>query len=292
MVVLCWVGGVWLHERGQEQVVAEREKMAIFVRLKNTPGWLSKEIVGRIAGETEAFVGRDVATYGRLTNPLDKEILGEVAANYMERLSRGENGWIKRIVEVRRVVEPDGRSQTIEIYAEYRRPMAWVLVEGGGGQCYLLDEECVRLPGVFSRADRKAMGGLAITGVEERVPEVGGRFVGEDLAAGLKLLELLRDKKYAGQIEVIDVSNFSGRKDEKDAWIVLQTVWAGRVVMWGRTPGKEMFWEISTSAKLKVLDEIYATFKRIDAGLEYVDIRRDQPWVPVREGGQGDRMTR
>jgi len=282
----CYVGGTRLHQYGQEQVVVEREKMRLYVKLMNKPAWLNKAILDRIAGETEAFVCRDVATYGRLTNPLDKEILAEVAANYANHPARRENGWMKRIVEVRRVVDPNGKSQTIEIYAEYRRPVAWVSVNE---MCYLVDEEMVRLPNAYSQADRKAVVGLmAMMGVEERVPEVGERFEGEDLSAGLKLVELLRDKKYASQIDVIDVSNFAGRSDEKASWIVLKTVWPGRVVLWGRTPGEEKFWEISTAAKLKVLDDIEVKFKRIDAGRDYVDIRRDQPWVPI----SGEEVTR
>ncbi|MCL2649188.1 MAG: hypothetical protein FWD61_19670 [Phycisphaerales bacterium] len=286
LLALCYELATRIHQYSQEKVRAEAEKMALYAQLMNKPPWLSKEILDRIISETEAFASRDQATYNRLANPLDKEILAEVAANYTNHLARNENAWIKQIAQVRRSIDKIHQTQTIEIDAEYRKPAAWVLAHG---KCYLIDEELMRLPNDYSEAYRKAIGGgaglMAITGLHEEAPEVGGRFEGADLAAGMKLAKLLRGKKFAAQIDAIDMNNFNGRKDHNASWIVLNTVWTRpdgggpRVVLWGRTPGEEKFWGISTAAKMKVLEDIYMKFNRIDAGRDCVDIQMDHVTV-------------
>jgi len=296
VIAASYEGVTRIHKYGQANVAAERAKMVLYAKLMNRPAWLNGVILARIVGETEAFAGRDMETYSRLANPQDKEILADVAANYTKNPALRENAWIKRVTEVRRVIDKNRGTQTIEIYAEYRRPAAWVLIHG---KCYLVDDELVRLPHEYSEADRKAMGGrvMAITGLSEGVPEVGATFVGDDLAAGMKLVSLLRGKKYAAQIDAIDVSNLNGRKDHHASWIVLNTVWAGqdgkpRPVLWGRTPGEEKFWEISTAAKMKVLEDIYQKFNRIDAGKDYVDIKGDQVKVPKSSMPVDERSAR
>ena len=107
-----------------------------------------------------------------------------------------------------------------------------------------------------------------------------GGGMAEDLSSGLQLMELLRKQKFASQIAAIDMSNHSGRRDARSAWIVLETAWhsaAGtpHLVHWGRPIGQEKYYEVQSSAKIKTLKEVQTTFGRIDAGREYVDIRSE-----------------
>jgi hypothetical protein len=255
------------------------EKIALSAELMNKPAWLDPAIL----------------TYNRLLNPLDKDVLREIADNYTGMDAGGanhwalrDNAWIKKINEVRRVVSKDRKSETIEIYAEFRSPAAWVQV---GDKFYLIDDEFVRLPGEYSQADRNATAGLmAITNVDlpggaKTVPQPSEGWNTEDLQAGMKMVDLLHSQRFVGQIASIDMANYTGRKDTLKPWILLNTTFAAadgnpRVVRWGRSIGDEKFYEVSAAAKVQALNEIFLRFARIDANHDYVDIRTEQVLLP------------
>ena len=65
--------------------------------------------------------------------------------------------------------------------------------------------------------------------------EVGRKWIGEDLTAGIEMLQLLAGKPYAEDLLRVDVSNFGGRVDAKEAHLVLYTR-DGSEVRWGRPP--------------------------------------------------------
>ena len=271
------------------------EKIALSAELMNKPAWLDPAILNTIFAETQTFAARDQATYNRLLNPLDKDVLREIADNYTGTDAGGvnhwtlrDNAWIKKINEVRRVVSKDRKSETIEIYAEYRAPAAWVQV---GQKFYLIDDEFVRLPGEYSLADRNATAGLmAITNVDlpggaKTVPQPSEGWNTEDLRAGMKMVDLLHGQRFVGQIASIDMANYTGRKDTLKPWILLNTTFAAadgspRVVRWGRSIGDEKFYEVSAAAKVQALNEIFLRFARIDANHDYVDIRTEQVLLP------------
>jgi hypothetical protein len=261
----------------------------------NKPSWLDPAILNQIFAETQTFAARDQATYDRLLNPLDHDVLNALAANYTGTDAEGvnhwtlrDNAWIQRITEVRRVISPDRKSESIEVYADYRQPAAWVACKD---KFYLLDKQAVRLPGEYSFEDRKATAGLmAISGVElpagmTAVPKPSETWSGDDLAAGMKLAEFLRGQSFDGQVASIDMANFRGRVDKNAPWILLDTIWPAadgkpRVINWGRPVGEESFYEVNAAAKLKALNGIYLRFSRIDADRDYVDIRTDEVRLP------------
>jgi hypothetical protein len=274
------------------------EKIALSAELMNKPAWLDPAILNTIFAETQNFAARDQATYNRLLNPLDKDVLKELADNYTGTDASGvnhwtlrDNAWIKKITQVRRVVSKDQaghKSETIEIYAEFRSPAAWVQ---SGDKFYLIDDAFVRLPGEYSLADKNATAGLmAITNVDlpegkKEVPLPSASWTTEDLAAGMKMVDLLQKQRFVGQIASIDMANFKGRKDALKPWILLNTTFAAadgspRVVRWGRSIGDEKFYEVSAAAKVQALNEIFLRFARIDANHDYVDIRTEQVLLP------------
>ncbi len=271
------------------------EKITLTAQLMNKPAWLDKAITDQIFLETQNFAAQDQATYDRLLNPLDHDVLQEIAANYTGTDAQGvnhwtlrDNAWIKRITEVRRVISADRKTETIEIHAEYRQPAGWVVY---GDKFYLVDSEFVRLPGEYSLEDRKATSGLmAISGVDlpgasQKVPEPSEAWATEDLAAGMKLVDFLKGQPFISQVASVDMANYRGRKDKGQPWILLDTIWPAadgkaRVVQWGRPLGEESFYEVKASAKLKALNEIYIRFNRIDADRDYVDIRKDEVLLP------------
>src|SRR5262249_54422808 len=148
----------------------------------------------------------------------------------------------------------------------------------------LVDSDFVRLPGEYSLADRKATAGLmAISNVDlpdgaggnKIVPQPSESWQTDDLAAAMKLVDLLHAQPFAAQIASINMTNFQGRKDPLQPWILLDTIWPAtdgkpRAVRWGRSLGDEKFYEVSSAAKVKTLDELYLRFSRIDANHDYV----------------------
>ncbi len=277
------------------ETAAGKEKITLTMELMNKPAWLDKAILDQLFAETQTFAARDQATYDRLVNPLDHDVLKEVAANYVGTDADGvnhwtlrENAWIKKVNEVKRVISADRKSETIEVYAEYRQPAAWAAY---GDKFYLIDNEYVRLPGEYSSADRNATPELmAISGEQlptgmTKVPEAGETWGGEDMAAGLKMVEALEEQSFSRQIASVDVANFRGRENKLQPWILLETVFkAGSgmpsVVQWGRPVGEESFYDVKAAEKVAALNAIYLRFNRIDAGRDYVDIHTEQVMLP------------
>ncbi len=286
-------------------VETQAEKIAVTAKLMNTPPWLDPGILNSIIGETAALAQRDMATYDRFRNPLDQGILREIHDNYLATDQNGinhwakdNNAWIKKITRIERVISPDRKSQVIEIFADYRKPAAWV---ESGGKCYLIDDQRVRLPGEYTLAERKASGKLMmITGVDlppadkgaPAVPAPSTSWNTDDLAAAMTLVPLLKDQPYAAQILAIDMTNFQGRKDKLQPWISLETDrlasdGSPSRVLWGRPPGKTTFYDISDAAKLKALSLLFVKYNRIDAGYDFVDIHTEQVMVPSAAAQNG-----
>jgi hypothetical protein len=298
--------------------VVEAHPVDADIALNNLPKWLHPDIVRKLHDEARDFARRDQATYDRVRNILDNEVLQQIADLYtgadtidgkaVNRQSVGFNAWIKKIIKVDRNIAKDKSHQTIEIFVEWRKPAAWVrvpaqdtMVTGGGGgdMLCLIDADGVRLPGDYQLSDRSKSNLLVLTGIDlptidgkSKVPLPGERWtagtsdqLGDDFLAGMKLLKLLETQPFASQIDAVDMSNFSGKKDPRAPWIVLNTIWqteagAPRVVQWGRPVGEEKYYEVQATAKVRALNDIYLRYNRIDAGRDYVDIRTELVRLP------------
>ena len=303
LVVIAVCVEIYRRANNYGTKVVEARPVEARIEIQNPPAWLDRRIVTSLLDEAYAFAQKDEATYNRARNILDNDVLHDIADLYtgsdtaggkpVSRQTRGFNAWISRITEVRREVAKDKSVQTIEIRAQWRAPAAWVHV---GDLFYLIDADGVRLPGEYQAANREAKL-MVLTGID--LPLVDGKGAvprpgeiwtagntgqrGEDQLAGIKLIDTLHGKAFAGQIDAIDLTNFKGRKDALKAWIVLDTIWqtaqgSPRVVMWGRPVGEEIYYEVPTAAKIQTLNEIYQQYNRIDAGRDFVDIRTEQTY--------------
>ena len=301
-------------------VEARARQLRFSVELRETPAWLDVSILKAIRQTAVDLAQRDETTFERFQNPLDSAILDEIPKQYAAHLSDGSNAWLKRINRIQRVTDAAHNQQRIEIYAEYRKPEAWVAVGvlpngerlttaralGDLAQCrdrqvqrryILVDAEMVRLPGDYSEADRRAISGyLAIYGVDEQTPQPGRAWGAPELVAGLRLAETLGGEPYVNQISAINVTNYGARLQADQPQITLETVWPTqeklpRMVYWGRPAGEHSYYEVSEAAKLKALRSLFSRYGRIDAGADYVDIRYDQVSVPKAaaqaDGGAG-----
>ena len=129
---------------------------------------------------------------------------------------------------------------------------------------WLVDGEGVKLPEQFNAAqvpgivvgrDQK-MNIRIIDGVRQPPPDTGRRWAGQDLAAGLGVAKLLYGKPFAEEIVTINVANFAGRVDQREAQIVFWTKYATQV-RWGRPlDAKDFFAEVPANQKLSEMASI------------------------------------
>ena len=153
---------------------------------------------------------------------------------------------------------------------------------------WLVDGEGVKLPEQFTaqQVPRILLGCdwkmniRIVEGVRQPPVESGHKWPGDDLAAGLDLVRLLYGKPFVEEVVKVDVSNFSGRDNPREAQLTLVTG-HGTGVKWGRpVNAKDFFVEVSTAQKLKYLEQVHEQYGRIDAGQPWIDIRFDRITYP------------
>jgi len=239
------------------------------VVLVNRPAWMSDFLADQIAS-----LAKPIGTH----STFDRQMLAD-AARMLE-----SSPWIREVKQVRRAYG-DKPGDTIEIDCEYRAPIALVHWKD---YFWLVDGEGVKLPEQFTAEqvpriiqgrDRK-MNIRVIEGVDRPPPESGQKWVGDDLAAGLDMVRLLFGRPYAEEIVKVDMENHSGRRDPREAQVVLVTKY-NTEIRWGRPANAEdYFIEVSTAQKLEYLKQIYEQFHRVDGHRPWIDIRFDKITYP------------
>ncbi len=243
------------------------------VVLKNRPVWMTDFLADQIIEKVQPPAARSV---------MDQQMLIAVC----EILKT--NPWIKEVKQVRRAFGKKP-GDTVEVDCEYRAPIALVQY----GQVYaLVDSEGVKLPELFSAAQLpRIMFGedgrvniRLIEGVAKAPPEPGRKWVSDDLTAGLEMVQLLYGKPYAEEVLSVKVSNYAGRIDAREAWIVLVTRDKTQV-MWGRPKSaSDAFVEVPWYRKLDRMQRIVETYHRVDAGHSAVELRFDRLTLPETPG--------
>lgn len=242
------------------------------VVLKDRPAWMSDFLAEQIVATAEP-VGAS-STFNRQT-------LVDVGD------ALKANPWIRKVNQVRRAYS-NKPGDTIEIDCEYRVPLALVHWKD---YFWLVDSEGVKLPEQFTQKqlqqviygrDNKLLFRV-IEGVRQPPVESGRKWSGDDLAAGLTLAQYLSGQPFAEEVVRIDVSNFGGRDNTKEAQLVLLTK-RGTEVRWGRPiNAKDFFIEVSVAQKLDYMRRVYNQFGRVDANQAWIDIRFDKITYPSSE---------
>ena len=265
--------GIALVHRHVEKQIAFPAKPPTVV-LKNRPAWMSDFVAQQVA--------QQVAPRGA-HSAFDHEMLVEIT-----RMLK-TNPWIMKVRGVRRVFGK-GPGDTLELDCEFRTPAALVRT---GRAYYLIDRDGVRLPEQYAAADvpkvvETASGRtniLVIEGVARPAPRwPGQKWTGADLRAGLDLAALLLDpgnQTFTHEIRKINVSNFGGKKDPREAQLVLYTRY-GTEVRWGRPiKATDRFIEVDPARKLDYLRQVYKDYGRVDGNQQYgIDIRFDKITYP------------
>jgi hypothetical protein len=252
------------------------EKRVVFpdrapkIVLKNRPAWMTDFLANQITAAV-----KPVGTH----SAFDHQLLVDVGSMLKT------NPWVKKVVQVRRAYgEKPG--DTIEIDCDWRAPIALVhwqdyywLVDGDGVK--LPEQYTLRqVPLVMRGSESRRTEIRIVEGVRNPPVESGQQWPGEDLVAGLDLVKLLHGLNFADEILRVDVSNFGGRVNAKEAQLALGTRYDTQI-RWGRPiNAKDFFVEVSPAQKLAYLKQVWEQFHRVDGNQPWIDIRFDKITYP------------
>jgi hypothetical protein len=236
--------------------------------LVNKPAWMSDFLAQQISATIPRANG----------STFDRDLLIEAAKTLQA------NPWVQEVHQVRRVYGARP-GDTLEVDCEFRAPIALVQ---WGEYYWLVDGDGVKLPEQFtaSHVPRIVVGRdgrlniRIITGVHQPPSATGERWQGQDLIAGLGIVKLLYGQPSAEEIVTVNVANFAGRKDAREAQIVLGTRY-GTEIRWGLPlDAKDFFAEVPVAQKLEDLTLVKQQYGRVDAGQPWIDIRYDKITYP------------
>lgn len=168
------------------------------------------------------------------------------------------------------------------IGAKWRKPVAMVK---SGSQSFYVDDELVVL-------DFVPMPNLPIVRIEglstTRIPPPGNVWQSDDVAAAVTILTKLDqmdksvtpDKPLLYEIDRIDVSNFTGRKNSRLPHLVLYTR-DDTEIIWGAEFGRwQRYLEATDEEKLAKLYAYYKEYGSLSGGVKYINLRDPQDNVP------------
>lgn len=243
------------------------------VVLKNRPAWMSD------------LVAEQICAAARPTGPhsaLDGQML--IDAKMMLENNVRTHAWIKKVNQLK-LVYGERPGDTMVLDCDFRVPVALVKYQDG---YYLVDGEGTALPErypadqvsrvIFGKDGR--MNIRVVEGIRSERPLPGQKWGGADLASALEMITYLHSEPYAEEIVKVDVSNFAGRQDQREAQLVLVTR-QNTQIRWGRPVASKDLAEVPSGEKFRRLKLIYAQYKRVDAGQQWIDIRTDQVTRPA-----------
>ncbi len=245
------------------------------VVLMHRPVWMSDFLADQIAAAARPLGAHSAFDHQMLVDVTD-----------MLRSDIRISPWIRKVNQVR-LAYTHAPGDTLQIDCDYRVPIALVHVQDA---YYLVDEQGILLPEQYdaSQLSRILFGAdghtniRIIDGVQNPKPKLPGqRWKGDDLAAGLQLVKLLYALPYAEDIVKVDVSNFQGRRDPRDAQLVLLTKYDTEI-RWGRpVNAKDFFVEVPAAEKLEHMQRVYAQYHRVDGHFPWIDLRFDKVTYPA-----------
>lgn len=240
MGTACTVGTWALNRSQQERLWASADQTPLSFVLPGVPGGMAELVLA----DLEEL--RDIPW-------ANEDLCGLVWA----QLDRSP--WVQRVERVS-TAEPG----VIVARCTYRQPLALVQQQE---YFFMVDEYGIRLPGQYGYQP----GWLLIQGVEQGLPEAGQAWLGEDIAAGVRLVKLLLSKPYREQVVAVLLHNYGGRRDPAKCHVELVTDRDASRILWGSAPGEELE-ENTTAQKLNILSGNYREHGRIDAYHPKIDI--------------------
>jgi hypothetical protein len=173
---------------------------------------------------------------------------------------------------------------SLEIRGQWRKPL--VMAQKGKNKCYV-DKELVVLD--FVEVSKLPI--VKITGLSSaaKIPPAGRMWRSDDLAAGVDIVcrldrmdrQVTPDKPLLCEIDRIDVSNFNGRKNDKQPHIILytknnlQVIWGAEIGTWQRN------FEAQDQEKLEWLYKYYKENGTLLKGAKYINLREPIDYLPL-----------
>lgn len=136
--------------------------------------------------------------------------------------------WVKEVISVR-VDYPNN----VKIMVKLREPAVAILK---GKMYYLVDDEMIRLPGMYKEPPTLQNGALyKVAGVNSFIAPEGKAWDSDDVRTAVTMSSIVANDRLLGGLDVyqIDVSNIHGRVDRSKSEVVLQTR-NGVAVEWGK----------------------------------------------------------
>lgn len=280
---ILFIGGfAWLLGALRQAVADGSVVTTPTVVFVNRPAWMTDLVAHNLA---ESFRPE------KPSSVFERQTLVDVNA----RLKA--NPWVSKVRSVRRAFG-ESAGDRIEVDCDFRTPVA--LVYDNDSRYWFVDEKGVKLPEWF---DAEQLGQILfaggkvnlriIEGIRNPAPVQPGKlWTGDDLLAGIDLARLLQGLAYAEEILRINVSNYGGRIDPREAQIVLMTR-HGSEIRWGTAIKRsDRIVEVAVERKLEVMKQIVAKFGRVDAGQPWIDIRFETVTYPAtpatQEGAHAD----
>ena len=255
MGMAWYVGEPYLMQYGQSLSATTLSKEDI--ALTPLPQWVSPMLQNQLRDKVASKL--DTAMQQRHLDAAARQLAG--------------NPWVKHVIEVRRVSR-----DRVMVEATYRQPLA--VVRGINGY-HLVDDEGVRLPGLYSEVQLDQLALPVLVGTASGPPPVGRVWPGQDLQAGLSLAGLLMDQPFARQIQAIDV----GQRDTRGR-VRLALITHGTVVRWGLPPDRELAIEPDAQTKLNRVAQLFDQRAFVEGSDQVVDIYG--PAVFVRPMSEAD----
>jgi len=253
-LVLCGcVGLLWWGVPKLKSRLAERSTVAagaFDVHFTDAPAWFDDLRRAEVRDRVRAAVGEG--------SMLDQRRLATAREALLS------TGWFRSVEQVR-LSDHGG----FRVDATFVRPFA---VVRHGTFDYLVDDEARLLPMQWTAGHRPAAPHyVAIVG--SSAPHAGAYgtpWPGPDVTMGIELARLLATKPWYAEVSAIDVARAADQRE-----LVLVSRQNGRI-LWGRAPNDRSVAEVTPDAKLRTLDYLYSTQRRIDSGPgRVIDLRGD-----------------
>ena len=249
---VIWLGKfTWKHLTNQDMFLVSPVTFSF-----ETPDWATDKFINEI---------NNIQGLKKKYNIFEKGLTKKIVAAYEN------NPLISKVYYVEREL-PD----KLKMKFELRRPAAIVKRKG---KKYLIDKDCVRLPGKFYKYPEEGDDPIYIISRKSvKVPGYGERWNDRSIEDGINLLNYLKHNKIDRLLKIasIDVSKIRGNRKDGNIEVELWTK-NGAMIKWGCPTSSGHVSELSDYEKLQNLLSV-AKEEGIDlANMEYVDVRWKTP---------------